>query len=100
MGVQPFDCSEHSNTGLANFEYFCEPYGVNCYIWAFFTILLLAAEIAMTLMKEGAMQTVISSLLTAFSMPATLLQASDLIDSKWAIAVDRFLLIAIENLLT
>ncbi|KAJ4702046.1 Transmembrane and coiled-coil domain-containing protein 4-like [Melia azedarach] len=49
----------------------------------------LTSKIAMTLMKEGAMQTVISSLLTAFSMPATLLQASDLIDSKWAIAVDR-----------
>lgn len=40
-------------------------------------------------MKEGAMLTVLSTLVAAFALPATLVTASDLIDSKWAIAVDR-----------
>ncbi|ONI32518.1 hypothetical protein PRUPE_1G370800 [Prunus persica] len=45
--------------------------------------------IALELMKEGAMMTVLNTLLAAFAMPATLVTASDLIDSKWAVAVDR-----------
>ncbi|KAF2310050.1 hypothetical protein GH714_006328 [Hevea brasiliensis] len=49
----------------------------------------LASKIAMQLMTEGAMLTVLSSLLTALALPAALLAATDLIDSKWAIAVDR-----------
>ncbi|XP_038715199.1 transmembrane and coiled-coil domain-containing protein 4-like isoform X2 [Tripterygium wilfordii] len=50
---------------------------------------LLTSKIAMHLMKEGAMLTVLSTLLTALALPATLLTASDIIDSKWAVAVDR-----------
>ncbi|XP_019054111.1 PREDICTED: transmembrane and coiled-coil domain-containing protein 4-like [Nelumbo nucifera] len=49
----------------------------------------LASRIAMELMKQGAMMTVLSSLLTALAWPATLLAATDFIDSKWTIAVDR-----------
>ncbi|GMH14901.1 hypothetical protein Nepgr_016742 [Nepenthes gracilis] len=49
----------------------------------------LTSRIAMELMKQGAMLTVLSSLLTALAWPATLLAATDFIDSKWAIAVDR-----------
>lgn len=40
-------------------------------------------------MKEGAMMTVLSTLVAALALPATLVTASDLIDSQWAIAVDR-----------
>ncbi|XP_050367085.1 uncharacterized protein LOC126785435 [Argentina anserina] len=49
----------------------------------------LTSRIALELMKEGAMLTVLNALVAAFAMPATLITASDLIDSKWAIAVDR-----------
>ncbi|PRQ27139.1 putative alpha/Beta hydrolase [Rosa chinensis] len=49
----------------------------------------LTSRIALELMKEGAMLTVLNTLVAAFAMPATLVTASDLIDSKWAIAVDR-----------
>lgn len=35
------------------------------------------------------MMTVLSTLLTALALPASLVTASDLIDSKWAIALDR-----------
>lgn len=45
--------------------------------------------LAMELMKRGAMMTVLSSLLVALAWPATLLAATDFIDSKWTIAVDR-----------
>ncbi|KAI8018076.1 Transmembrane and coiled-coil domain-containing protein 4 [Camellia lanceoleosa] len=41
------------------------------------------------LMKGGAMMTVLSTLMTALAWPAALLTASDFIDSKWAIAVNR-----------
>lgn len=44
----------------------------------------------MEMMKQGAMMTVLSSLLTALALPATLLTLTDIIDSKWSIAVDRF----------
>lgn len=49
----------------------------------------LSSKIAMKLMSEGAMMTVLSTLVSAFALPATLVAACDLIDSKWAVAVDR-----------
>ncbi|GAB2282802.1 hypothetical protein Dimus_017337 [Dionaea muscipula] len=49
----------------------------------------LTSRLAMELMKQGAMLTVLSTLLTALAWPATLLAATDFIDSKWTIAVDR-----------
>lgn len=54
------------------------------------TFLLLAVGLAMQLMKQGAMMTVLSTLLTALAWPAVLLAATDFIDSKWTIAVDRY----------
>nr|CAB3497302.1 unnamed protein product [Digitaria exilis] len=45
--------------------------------------------LAMELMKQGAMRTVLSGLLAAFAWPATLLAATDFIDSKWSVAIDR-----------
>lgn len=44
----------------------------------------------MELMRQGAMMTVLSALLTALAWPATLLAATSFIDSTWSIAVDRF----------
>lgn len=55
------------------------------------TFPILAAELAMEMMKQGAMLTVLSTLLTALAWPAALFTLTDLIDSKWSIAVDRFL---------
>ncbi|XP_058098716.1 uncharacterized protein LOC131243395 isoform X2 [Magnolia sinica] len=49
----------------------------------------ISSRLTMELMKQGAMVTVLSSLLTALAWPATLLAATDFIDSKWTIAVDR-----------
>ncbi|XP_062209595.1 uncharacterized protein LOC133911386 [Phragmites australis] len=49
----------------------------------------LTSRLAMELMKQGAMRTVLSGLLAAFAWPATLLAATDFIDSKWSIAIDR-----------
>jgi hypothetical protein len=49
----------------------------------------MAAGFAMELMREGAMQTVLSGLISAFAWPATLVYAADLIDSKWSVAIDR-----------
>ncbi|RZC66542.1 hypothetical protein C5167_010237 [Papaver somniferum] len=49
----------------------------------------LTSRIAFELMKQGAMMTVLSTLLAALAWPATLLTATDFIDSKWSIAVDR-----------
>ncbi|CAN6541564.1 unnamed protein product [Malus baccata var. baccata] len=49
----------------------------------------LTSTLAMGLMKQGAMMTVLGTLVTAFAWPATLLAATAFIDSKWAIAVDR-----------
>jgi len=51
---------------------------------------LLAVGIAVTLMKQGAMMTVLSTLVTALAWPATLLSVTDFIDSKWTIAIDRY----------
>ncbi|XP_026437637.1 transmembrane and coiled-coil domain-containing protein 4-like isoform X2 [Papaver somniferum] len=52
----------------------------------------LTSRIAFELMKQGATMTVLSTLLAALAWPATLLTATDLIDSKWSIAVDSFAL--------
>lgn len=49
----------------------------------------LTSRLAMELMKQGAMLTVLSTLLAALAWPATLLVAADFIDSKWTIAVNR-----------
>ncbi|CAH8344487.1 unnamed protein product [Eruca vesicaria subsp. sativa] len=49
----------------------------------------LTSRLAMELMKQGAMHTVLSSLLLALAWPATILVAADFIDSKWSIAIDR-----------
>ncbi|KAF6160545.1 hypothetical protein GIB67_019485 [Kingdonia uniflora] len=49
----------------------------------------LTSKIAIELMKQGAMMTVLGTLFAAFAWPATLLTATDFIDSRWAIAVDR-----------
>ncbi|GKU90043.1 hypothetical protein SLEP1_g4091 [Rubroshorea leprosula] len=49
----------------------------------------LTSRVAMELMKDGAMLTVLSTLLTALAMPATVVAAADIIDSNWAVAVDR-----------
>ncbi|KDP39981.1 hypothetical protein JCGZ_03512 [Jatropha curcas] len=39
-------------------------------------------------MKQGAMMTVLSTFVTALAWPATLLAATDFIDSTWTIAID------------
>ncbi|KFK40188.1 hypothetical protein AALP_AA3G341700 [Arabis alpina] len=49
----------------------------------------LTSRVAMELMRQGAMRTVLSSLLAAMVWPATLLVAADFIDSRWSIAIDR-----------
>lgn len=56
-------------------------------------ILAVLSEIAVQLMTEGAMLTVLSSLITALAFPAAMLSATDLIDTQWAVAVDRCVLI-------
>lgn len=47
-------------------------------------------DVAMQLMSRGAMYTVLGGLVAALAWPATLLSATDFIDSKWAVAIDRF----------
>ncbi|CAL5188114.1 unnamed protein product [Lathyrus oleraceus] len=49
----------------------------------------LTSRLAMELMRQGAMLTVMSALLTALAWPAALLSATDFIDSTWSIAIDR-----------
>ncbi|XVE69792.1 hypothetical protein DITRI_Ditri10aG0019700 [Diplodiscus trichospermus] len=49
----------------------------------------LTSRIAVNVMQGGAMLTVLSTLLAALTLPAALVTASGLIDSAWAIAVDR-----------
>ena len=44
-------------------------------------------------MKHGAMMTVLSTLLVALAWPATVLYLTDIIDSKWTIALNRFALV-------
>ncbi|XP_044470373.1 probable lipase MIL1 isoform X3 [Mangifera indica] len=53
----------------------------------------LTSNLALALMKQGAMMTVLSSLIAALAWPATLVYAADLIDSKWTVAVDRLSLV-------
>ena len=50
---------------------------------------VMKSDVAKELMKRGAMFTVLSGLVAALAWPATLLSATDFIDSKWTIAVDR-----------
>lgn len=40
-------------------------------------------------MGMGAMMTVLGTLVAALTIPATILAAADIIDNKWAVAVDR-----------
>ncbi|XP_073102447.1 uncharacterized protein [Elaeis guineensis] len=49
----------------------------------------LTAKITTELVKQGAMMTVLSTLVSALAWPTTLLSATDFIDSKWLIAIDR-----------
>lgn len=53
-------------------------------------VLLHTVGLALQMMKQGAMLTVLSTLITALAWPAALLAATDFIDSKWTIAVDRY----------
>jgi hypothetical protein len=54
-----------------------------------FVWVVVFAGVAKEMMKRGAMLTVLSSLLTALAWPATLLGATDFIDSKWTLALNR-----------
>ncbi|KAH1097177.1 hypothetical protein J1N35_014098 [Gossypium stocksii] len=49
----------------------------------------ITSKVASNLLQGGAMLTVLSTLLAEEPLPAALLAASDLIDSAWAVAVDR-----------
>ncbi|CAL4934355.1 unnamed protein product [Urochloa decumbens] len=49
----------------------------------------LASRVALELIREGAMQTVLNGIISAFAWPATLVSAAEFIDSKWAVAIDR-----------
>ncbi|KAK8964890.1 hypothetical protein KSP40_PGU016320 [Platanthera guangdongensis] len=49
----------------------------------------LTSKLTRELMKRGAMMTVLSTLVTALAWPTALLSATDFIDSKWSIAIDR-----------
>ncbi|KAG0490310.1 hypothetical protein HPP92_007173 [Vanilla planifolia] len=49
----------------------------------------LTSTLTRELMKRGAMMTVLSTLVTALAWPAALLSATDFIDSKWTLAIDR-----------
>nr|XP_029123090.1 transmembrane and coiled-coil domain-containing protein 4 isoform X3 [Elaeis guineensis] len=49
----------------------------------------ITSSVTMGLMKQGAMLTVLSTLVSALAWPATLLAATDFIDSKWTMAIDR-----------
>ncbi|KAJ3690307.1 hypothetical protein LUZ61_019471 [Rhynchospora tenuis] len=49
----------------------------------------ITSSLTYELMKRGAMMTVLSSLMTAIALPAVFLSATNWIDSKWSIAIDR-----------
>lgn len=49
----------------------------------------LTSSITTELMKQGAMLTVLSTLVAALAWPSALLSATNFIDSKWSIALDR-----------
>lgn len=59
-------------------------------LWTILTSLIFVTGVAMELMKQGAMLTVLSTLFAALAWPAALLSVTDFIDSKWTIALDRF----------
>ncbi|KAL9234712.1 hypothetical protein vseg_009550 [Gypsophila vaccaria] len=50
---------------------------------------LIASKITTQLIGLGAMLTVIGAVMTALAVPTALISASDIIDSKWAISLDR-----------
>ncbi|XP_074263639.1 transmembrane and coiled-coil domain-containing protein STS1-like [Silene latifolia] len=50
---------------------------------------LIASKITTQLISVGAMLTVIGAVMAALAVPTALISASDIIDSKWAIALDR-----------
>eukprot|EP00249_Psilotum_nudum_P016462 c25836_g1_i1 orf=296-2623(-) len=49
----------------------------------------LTSNITRELMKQGAMLTVLNTLVAALTWPTALLSLTDFIDSKWTVAVDR-----------
>ncbi|XP_008796875.2 transmembrane and coiled-coil domain-containing protein 4-like isoform X1 [Phoenix dactylifera] len=49
----------------------------------------ITSRVTTELMKQGAMMTVLSTLVSALAWPAVLLAATDFIDSKWTMAIDR-----------
>ncbi|ONK58827.1 uncharacterized protein A4U43_C08F150 [Asparagus officinalis] len=49
----------------------------------------LKSKLTMELMKQGAMMTMLGTLVSALAWPTTLFSALDFIDSKWSIAIDR-----------
>ncbi|XP_039119471.1 transmembrane and coiled-coil domain-containing protein 4-like isoform X1 [Dioscorea cayenensis subsp. rotundata] len=49
----------------------------------------ITSKLMMGMMQQGAMMTVLGTLVTALAWPATLLAATDFIDSKWSIALNR-----------
>ncbi|KAJ4744041.1 transmembrane/coiled-coil protein (DUF726) [Rhynchospora pubera] len=49
----------------------------------------ITSSLTYELMKRGAMLTVLNSLVTAIALPAVFLSATNWIDSKWSIAIDR-----------
>ncbi|KAL7089828.1 hypothetical protein ACP275_12G002000 [Erythranthe tilingii] len=49
----------------------------------------LTSKIATEMMKQGAMMTVLSTLMTALAWPSALLTLTNFIDSKWTIVIDR-----------
>ncbi|KAK9743441.1 hypothetical protein RND81_03G239600 [Saponaria officinalis] len=50
---------------------------------------LIASKITTQLVSLGAMLTVIGAVMAALAVPTALISASDIIDSKWAVALDR-----------
>lgn len=49
----------------------------------------ITSRLTTELMRQGAMMTVLSSLVAALAWPTVLLAATDWIDSKWSMAIDR-----------
>ncbi|XLR57529.1 hypothetical protein S83_008201, partial [Arachis hypogaea] len=54
---------------------------------------LVIEEIKFELMKDGTMLTVLSILVSALAWPATLVTTFDFINSRWAIAVERLVIL-------
>uniref|UniRef100_A0ACD5U4W1 Uncharacterized protein n=1 Tax=Avena sativa TaxID=4498 RepID=A0ACD5U4W1_AVESA len=47
----------------------------------------LASRVALELVREGAMQTILSGIISAFAWPGTIITAAEFIDSIWAIMI-------------